>query len=136
MKTFGQLYAARRHLGPEQVERDLFLRCLYPHARLLHGLVTLVAPDHFAADRELIREMLRLTDPAESRFEIKAHRHKPAAGGVLRRRFCLRLSTRRLRRLVWATFRPAAPVFASFENPVAVASSCRPQCAAAIAVGH
>ena len=126
MKTFAQLYAEQHSLSPRQVERDLLRRCLYPHARLLHDFMTAVAPLHFAADFDLVREVAALTRASECRLEIRTHRYHPAGSGTLRRRFYLRLSTRRLRRLVQTTFhrdartrrRAAKSVAAVIAQPV------------------
>jgi hypothetical protein len=123
VKTFGQLHAEQHGLCPEHVERDLLRRCLYPHARLLRGLVALVAPLHFAADFDLVREVAALTQAGECRLEIRTHRHHPAGGGVLRRRFYLRLSTRRLRRLVQTTFGRDARTRRRAEKSVAAVNA-------------
>lgn len=107
MKTFAQLYAAQNGLPPGEAERDIFLRCLHPHARLLRPLLDFAVPLNFSADRDLIRNVALLTDPHEFRYDAAAHRHHPEAGGLWRRGLLLRVSMRRLHHLVWTTFHPA-----------------------------
>lgn len=104
MKSFAQLYAAQHRLQPDEVERDVFRRCLYPHARLLRPFIEIVAPLHFAADIDMISDVAQLTDVYEFFHDVYAHQHHPKADGICRRCFFLRMSVGRLRRLVWNTF--------------------------------
>jgi len=108
VETFSQLYAAQTGTPPAAVERQLLQCCLYPHARLLLPLLIRVTPQLFAADIDMIHDVAQLTDPEAFDDDAYAHRHHPAAGGIWRRAFHLRLSTQRLHRLVRAAFRRGA----------------------------
>lgn len=108
MKSFAQLYAEQTGTPPGEVERQLLRRCLYPHARLLQPILAVVAPGIFAADIDMIHNVAQVTDAYEFTYDARAHRHHPAAGGIARRCFFLRLSTHRLHHLVWHAFHPAS----------------------------
>lgn len=123
MKSLAQLYAVQHQLHPDEVERDIFSRCLYPHARVLCPLLNLMAPMHFSADIDMVSDVMQLTDPGEFRFDVRAHRHHPTAGGFWRRWCFLRLSTHKLHLLVWATFHPVHRVTNPAANPSSPAAS-------------
>jgi hypothetical protein len=104
VKSLAQLYAAQHGVPLDEVEREIFLRSLYPHARWLQPLIDWVAPLNFAADVDMVSEVAQLTDMSEFSLEVYAHQHHPAAGSIARRFFLLRLSVGRLHRLSWSAF--------------------------------
>jgi hypothetical protein len=104
VKTFAQLYAAQHGLPPAGTEREILLRSLYPHARLLYPVFEFAAPLVFAADIDLISDVAQLTDPRDFDLDLHAHRHHPEGGGLWRRFLFLRLSVGSLKQLVWQTF--------------------------------
>lgn len=81
----------------------VFKRALYPHARWFYALVCLVSPDHFVADIDLVRNVAKLTRLRDFNTEVREFIHHPANTGASRRTFNLRISTKRLRRLVKTT---------------------------------
>jgi hypothetical protein len=86
------------------VERDLLHRCLYPHARLVRPVVSLFVREHFGPELALVAAIARQRHLRDAELELEEYRHQFAAVGLLRRRLCLRLSTRRLSRLLRKTF--------------------------------
>ena len=104
VSTFGELHAIRHSLPLESVEHDILRRCFYPHARALRPLVSLVVRDHFNAEHELARTIARQFRLRDAETEIEEYRGRFTGFGVLRRRLRLRLSTRRLHRLLLETF--------------------------------
>jgi hypothetical protein len=105
VKTFAQLYAAQHGLPAADVERNIFLRSLYPHARWVAPLIEFVAPLNFAADIDMISDVAQLTTAYDFPDEVHSHRHHPEGRRLGRRLLFLRLSVGRLQRLVRDTFR-------------------------------
>jgi len=102
--TFAEKFCAKHHLPPEKYEK-IALRCsLYPAARLLRPVLALKA-NHFAADHEFIRRVGRLTRLGGFEAEVHEFLYDPNNRGFLRRAFKLRVSARRLRRMVRDAFR-------------------------------
>jgi hypothetical protein len=97
--TFAEKFCVRHGVAPEKYEEVVLKRSLYPAARLLRPVMLLKA-NYFAADREFIRGVGRLT--RSSGFDSEAHDYldHPNNRGFLRRVFKLRVSGRRLRRMV------------------------------------
>ncbi|MDR1284456.1 MAG: hypothetical protein LBK99_27135 [Opitutaceae bacterium] len=108
-RTFAELYCEQRGIPAEKFEPVIFRRALYPHARCLHRLISILAPDYFAADHDIVRatgRLRRVRDFAVETAEFTCH---PANTGSLRRTFRVRLSTGRLRALLRQTLHPAHP---------------------------
>jgi hypothetical protein len=108
-RTFEELYCEQRGIPAEKFEPLIFRRALYPHARCLHRLITLLAPDYFAADHDIVRATGRLRRVRDFRVEAAEFTCHPANTGSLRRTFRVRLSTGRLRALLRQTLHPAHP---------------------------
>ncbi len=102
-KTFAELYCEKHGLRVEKYERMVLHRALYPHARLLAPLVEFLWPQHFAADLDFVRSVARLKRYREFFFESEEFAHHPANRGFWRLTAHVRISSRRLRRLVRST---------------------------------
>ena len=100
--TFSEKFCAQRELAPEEFEAAVLRLSLHSPARVLRPLLALL-PDYFSADRDFVRSVGRIRRRADFEAEASDFAHDPANRGVLRQRLRLRVSTRRLRRLVWAT---------------------------------
>lgn len=103
-RTFADLYCARHGLTRQSYHAHVFRRALFPHARLLAGLVKLFRRMHFLPDHEFVEETAYLTGVADFSQPLGSFLEHPANRSVLRRTFRLRLSARRLLRLVRETF--------------------------------
>lgn len=101
-KSFEARFCRERGLSPDRYEQTVLKHALYPHARWLYGLIRLVSPDHFVADLDLVRNVAKLTRLRDFNTEVQEFVHHPANTGAARRTFNLRVSTKRLRRLVKA----------------------------------
>jgi hypothetical protein len=99
MATFAEKFCARHNLDPEKYEAVAFKRALYPAARWLRPVLVLKA-DYFAADREFIRGVGRLTRSSNFDSEAQNFLYHPNNRGFLRHVFKLRASVRRLSRMV------------------------------------
>ncbi len=106
--SFAELYCQRNNLEPERYEKVLLAQSLYPHARWFYHVVKLMRPDHFAADLDLVRNVGTLHRFRDFTHDVQQFLHHPANCGVLRRTFNVRISTKRLRRLVRSTLRPGS----------------------------
>lgn len=104
MDTFAARYCARHGLPAEKFDRAVFLRSLYPHARLIHRLISLVDPDFFEADYHLIDTMGRTVRLREFGSACAVYRHYLVHASLARRLFRLRISVRRLHRVAAQTF--------------------------------
>lgn len=105
-KTFAALYCEKQGLAPEQYEKAVLQRSLYPHARIVAPFLRLLWPDHFVADLDFIRGAGRLRRFREFFYEAEEFAHHPANRGFWRLTANLRVSSRALRRMVRATLHP------------------------------
>jgi hypothetical protein len=78
-------------------------RALYPHARLVAPIIAFLWPEHFDADLDFVRSVARLRRYREFFFESEEFAHHPANRGFWRLAAHIRISSRRLRRIVRAT---------------------------------
>jgi len=101
--TFAEKFCARHGVTPEKYEEVVLKRSLYPAARLLLPVLVLKA-NYLAADREFIRGVGRLTRSSGFDSEALDYLDHPNNRGFLRRVFKLRVSGRRLRRMVRDAF--------------------------------
>ena len=102
-KTFAELFCEKHGLDAEQYERVVMRRALYPHARIVAPLVALLWPQHFAADVDFVRSVARLRRYREFFFESEEFAHHPANRGFWRLAAHIRISSRKLRRMVRST---------------------------------
>ncbi len=108
MKTFAELYCARHALPPEGFERAVLRRCLHRRAWLVGLTLRMFAADFFAPDLELVRSVGRLRRNHDFDLEVESFRHHPDNQHWLRRHLRLRISIRRLRRVLRETFADGA----------------------------
>lgn len=100
--NFAEKFCARRQVAPKNFEASVLRLALYPAARLLFPLLNL-SPGYFAPDREFIRGVGRISRGEAFRYEEQDFSLDPDNRGLLRRGLKLRVSARRLRRLVHET---------------------------------
>jgi hypothetical protein len=105
-KTFAELYCERHGIDLDQYAQEVMKRSLYPHARLLAGLVRALWPEHFTADLDFVRSVGRLRRFREFAYESEEFAHHPANRGFWRLTANVRVSSRALRRIVRFTLHP------------------------------
>lgn len=103
MPTFAESYCTRHRLSEDQYARAVLRRALYPQARLLYPLITLTAPDFFAADLELVSTLGRVQTIRHFHEVSVDYRHQLARADFARRNLNLRVSLRRLREIMAET---------------------------------
>ena len=101
--TFSEGFCAKFNVSPEAYEAEVMKRALYPLARVIRWLLVLI-PDYFSADRAFLASVGRMTRRRDFGLEEIEFVHHPANRGFLRRQLKLRVSARRLHRLVRAVF--------------------------------
>jgi hypothetical protein len=104
MATFAEKFCARHNLPPEKYEETVLKYSLFPAAQWLRPVLLLKA-NYFAADREFVRGVGRLTRSSGFDSEAQDFLYHPNNRGFLRRVFKLRVSARRLSRVVRDAFR-------------------------------
>jgi hypothetical protein len=102
-KTFAELYCEQRGLSPEAYDAAVLRETLYPHARLLAPLFKLIWSRHFSSDIEFVRSVSPLRRYREFFNETEEYAHHPENRGFWRMTANVRISSRRMRRLVRAT---------------------------------
>jgi hypothetical protein len=102
-KTFAELYCEQRGLRPEAYDAAVLRETLYPHARLLAPFLKLIWSRHFSADIEFVRSVAILRRYREFFNETEEYAHHPENRGFWRMVANVRISSRRMRRLVRAT---------------------------------
>lgn len=103
--TFAEIFCRRLGIGLARYADAMLLRCLYPWAVPLLPVIRLVAPDYFASDLRLVHAVGRLASPRGLAGELAVFRRDPEQRNFLRRRLRLRISSRRVARLVVRTWR-------------------------------
>lgn len=101
--TFQQRYLELRGLSddsPEAFSQALLRECLYPHARLLRGLLLYFEPKLFSADIDLVHALASLTRRSQLNDCLYEHSHHPHNRGAARKTFRLRLSVGKLQRIL------------------------------------
>ncbi|HVZ64932.1 MAG TPA: hypothetical protein VG936_10200 [Lacunisphaera sp.] len=105
--TFSELYCARERIAPSDAPERLFRAGLYPHARLFVRLIRLLRRRHFLADHEFIEDVGYLRSLEDFSLALGCYIEHPDNRGFLRRRLRLRVSARRVLRIVRSVFTPA-----------------------------
>jgi hypothetical protein len=100
--NFSEKFCASRGLPPEKYEETVMRLALRPLARLLWPLLAFY-PNYFAADRDLVRAVGRLSRVRDFEDEAVDFAHNPVNRGFFRQTLQLRVSTRRLLNLVEQT---------------------------------
>lgn len=118
--TAAQAFCQRQGISPGHFETIAFRRSLYPHARLLHGIVGFFQADFFTIDRELVRAAGGTASSREFRLEEQEFHSHPENSSILRRYLLLRLSTRRLHQVLFPSSRRASSAAPISPAPVRV----------------
>jgi len=106
--SFADHYCQQQAIPPAAFERTVLQRCLHPTARWLYPLLHVV-PGYFTPDLAFIRHVARLHRAEDFRAEEIDFTQDPANDRFHRRHLRLRVSARRLYRLVRTTL-PSPPV--------------------------
>jgi hypothetical protein len=95
-----------QHTGADRKDfaTHLLARTLYPQARVLRPLLQLFDSDYFAADRDFISGIGRISRRDEFSIEANEFAHHPSNRGFARSVLRLRVSTRRMQREVARVF--------------------------------
>ncbi len=102
--TFADYFCAQHQIPLEQYESEVFKRVLYRRVRPFVWFFVMVNRNHFTADHDLIKAVAHLTRLRAFAVEAERFRDHPYNRGILRWRFCMRISTTRLRTLIKTTF--------------------------------
>ena len=99
-KTFSQIYCERNGVPADEYVSRVFSRALYPHARPFAFLLQLLDGEHFSADYDFVMDVGRTFRVRDFKPAAREFMHHPLNRGALRKILCLRVSVRRLRRLM------------------------------------
>lgn len=102
VNTFRERYCFACDCRSDHFGREIFRRCLHPHAWLAVPALMLLQPEFFAADRELIARVACARILGDINEEIRDYAHDLRNCNWWRGQAQLRLSTRRLRALARA----------------------------------
>lgn len=100
MASFSELYCRRHGIERARYADTMFWRCLHRRAQVFAFLIRPLAPDFFQADYELIHSVGEITSTKSLPDELANFSLHPSNRGWLRRRLKLRISGRRLYRVV------------------------------------
>ncbi len=117
-KSFAELYSEQERLPVTKVSERLFRQTLYPHAHPIAWIVRRLNRRHFLSDYEFIEEVGHLRSLQDFSLVLGSHIEHPANRGLLRRAFRIRISARRMLRIVRAVFgaTPTASVQESLQE--------------------
>ncbi len=101
--TFAECFCAKHNIPPEKFTHAVFNRVLYRRTHLFRWLLPLIDSHYFAADFDLIYSVEQLSRMRDFVTEVERFNDHPANRGLLRRTFCLRVSTSRLKALIRKT---------------------------------
>jgi hypothetical protein len=102
---FAEQYCQQHNLAPERFVERMLAQALYPHAHILYVILVWVHADFGAADLNFINGVGRLSRLQDFWVEAEEFGHHPRNFGFLRQRLLIRVSARRLRRLMKKTMR-------------------------------
>jgi hypothetical protein len=97
--NFAEKFCAKNQIQPEDFVPTVLRLTLRPAARSIRTLLSF-NPDYFAADREFVRGVGRISRLEDFNSEAEDFMQDPDARGFLHQRLGLRVSRRRLRHLV------------------------------------
>ena len=100
MPTFAEVFCQQHRIPPERYVSTMLSRCLHWRARMVAPLLRLWSSEYFAADCELIRGVGRLKTSAELFEELDHFKSHPSNRDFFRRKLKLRISQRRVARIV------------------------------------
>jgi hypothetical protein len=101
--TFAELYCQKRNLAANRFVEAVLAESLYPHAHMFFVFLVWLHPDYAASDIDFIGGVGRLTRLQDFWAEAEDFAHHPRNRGFLRQRLRVRVSARRLRRLIKET---------------------------------
>ncbi len=99
-RSFLMVYCRRQGVLPADFPTDMLLKTLYPHARPFFGLLTHLSRDFFRPDYEFIEDVSCMQHARDLGHAVENYVTHPANKTFLRRRLRLRISVRRMLRLV------------------------------------
>jgi hypothetical protein len=99
-KTFAEKFCCKRGIDVARYQNAVLWRCLYPHALLLKPFLQLFNSDYFLADLDFIGGVGQLRRTSDFAAEASEFNYHPKNRGILRHMLRMRVSARRLRRLV------------------------------------
>lgn len=102
--TFAEKYCAKNGVDPADYEAVVLRQALRPTARILRLFLNL-NPNYFAADRDFVRGVGRISRLDDFQAESVDFTHHPAGRGFCHRTLGWRVSRERLRRIVRETLR-------------------------------
>ncbi len=97
--TFSEKFCAKHNVRPEDFEATVLRLSLRPAARLFRPILNL-NPDYFAADREFVRGVGRISRIEDFGSEAQDFADHPDGRGFCHQSLGLRISRQRLRKLV------------------------------------
>ncbi len=100
---FTEVFCARHSVPRANFERSVLRRALYPHARLLAPLCHLFKRNYFAADLDFIRAVVGYHPGHNFSTDAMDFSDHPSNQGFWRRTLRVRVSARRLFKLVRKT---------------------------------
>ena len=100
-KTFAEIFCSHRALPPDRFAPVLLRETYYPHAAAVASLVRLLSPDGFVLDQELVRGVGLISRRDQLAGVLTDFRIDSRNRGLLRSRLRLRVSTRRMQRVVY-----------------------------------
>ena len=101
VKTLRELYLAQRQIEPAHFEEHMLRRALYPHARVLLGLMSGSTRRHyFGIDLEFIRAIGQLRRRRDFRNECSEFMRDPSNRKFARKAWRRRVSGHRTRQMV------------------------------------
>ena len=103
--NFAVLFCQKRNLARDRFVEEVLAESLYPHAHVLYVLLVWLHSDYGAADLDFIGGVGRISCLQDFWGEAEDFAHHPNNRGLLRQRLRIRVSARRLRRLLKETFR-------------------------------
>jgi hypothetical protein len=121
--TFAESFCAQHRISPEQFAQAVFKEALYRRARVFAPVLHFFSHDYFAADFDLIYGVEHLRRVRDFTAEAERFNEHPGNRGWLRRRLCLRVSTKRLKTLIRETLAHSAARSAATASPFASAAS-------------
>jgi hypothetical protein len=107
-ESFAVLYCQKHNLAPARFVEDVLAQALYPHAHVLFMLFTWLRPDYGTADLDLINGAGKLSRLHDFWAEADYFAHHPRNLGFWRQHLRIRVSARRLRRLMKETLHVTA----------------------------
>lgn len=101
--TFAECFCAKYNVPREKYARAVFRKALYRRTHFFRWLLPLIDRSYYAADFDLIYGVEHLRRLRDFKTEAERFNEHPANRGLLRRTFCLRVSSCRLKELIRET---------------------------------